>query len=307
MSKQSWCVVAAGAFCYHLRTMAYRLLALAIILFLLQACTPRQMVLRMASPLFEGQAAALNEEPDPKLAESAIPASLKMLEGLVKADPENASYHRKLAEGFCGYAFSFIEGKDNRRASNLYLRGRDHAVRSLVLSGAPENLTQLPPDEFKAALQGLDREQLSGLFWTGQCWGAWLMFNLTDMEALVAFPKVEAAMRQVLEWDETYYHAGPHLFFGGFYGARSPMLGGRPEQARQHFERALELTERKYLIIQVMYAKTLAVQTQDKELFTKLLNEVVEAPEGAPPDQRLANEVARLKAKQLLEDVDVLF
>ncbi|MGP0566366.1 MULTISPECIES: TRAP transporter TatT component family protein [unclassified Nitrospina] len=287
--------------------MAYRFLALAIVLLFFQACTPRQMVLRMASPLFEGQVAALNEEPDPKLAESAIPASLKMMEGLVKADPENASYHHKLAEGFCGYAFSFVEGNDNRRASDLYLRGRNHAVRSLILNGAPENLLQLPPDEFKSALENLDRETLPGLFWTGQCWGAWLMFNLTDIEALAAFPKVEAVMRRVLEWDETFHFAGPHLFFGGFYGARSPMLGGKPEQARQHFERALELTEHKYLIIQVMYAKTLAVQTQDKELYTRLLDEVVETPEGVLPGQRLANEVARLKAKQLLEDVDVLF
>ncbi|CCQ92052.1 conserved hypothetical protein [Nitrospina gracilis 3/211] len=287
--------------------MAYRFLALAIVLLFFQACTPRQMVLRMASPLFEGQVAALNEEPDLKLAESAIPASLKMMEGLVKADPENASYHLKLAEGFCGYSFSFVEGKDNRRASDLYLRGRNHAVRSLILNGAPENLLKLPPDEFKSALEDVDKEALPGLFWTGQCWGAWLMFNLTDMEALVAFPKVEAVMRRVLEWDETFHYAGPHLFFGGFYGARSPMLGGKPEQARQHFERALELTERKYLIIQVMYAKTLAVQTQDKQLYTRLLNEVVETPEGVLPGQRLANQVARLKAKQLLEDVDVLF
>lgn len=287
--------------------MAFRFLWLAIALLLFEACTPRQMVLRMASPLFEGQMVALNEEPDPELAEQAIPASLKMLEGLVKADPENVSFHHKLAEGFCGYAFSFVEGKDNRRASDLYLRGRDHAVRALVLSGAPENLLNLPPDQFTAAVNNLDRDTLPGLFWMGQCWGAWLMFNLTDMEALAAFPKVEAAMRQVLEWDEAYHQAGPHLFFGGFYGARSPMLGGKPEQARRHFERGLELTGRKFLVIQLMYAKTLAVQTQDKELFTRLLQEVVESPQGALPGQRLANEVARLKAKQLLEDVDVLF
>lgn len=287
--------------------MIVRSLWLLIVVMPLSACSPSQMALRMAEPLFEGQYLSLNEEQDPKLAEQAMPASLKMMEGLVKADPGNIEYHQKLAEGFCGYAFSFVEEKDPRRASELYLRGRDYAVRSLVLNGAPENLASLPPAEFEAALARMNRDDLPGVFWMSQCWGAWLMFNLADVEALVAFPKVEAAMNQVLKWDEAYHYAGPHMFFGSFYGGRSPLLGGKPDRARKHFERGLELTGRKFLMMQVMYAKTLAVQTQDKELFQKLLNEVKEAPAGILPEQRLANEVARARAAKLLEDVDVLF
>jgi len=287
--------------------MLSRFLWLPIVLFPLTACSPSQMALRMAEPLFEGQYLSLNEEQDPQLAEQAMPASLKMMEGLVKADPENIEYHQKLAEGFCGYAFSFVEQKNPRRASDLYLRGRDYAVRALVLSGAPENLPSLPPDEFQAALERMDQDDLPGVFWMGQCWGAWLMFNLSNVEAFAAFPKVEAAMNQALKWDETYHQAGPHMFLGSFYGGRSPMLGGKPDRARKHFERGLELTGRKFLMMQVMYAKTLAVQTQDKELFTRLLNEVKETPAGVLPEQRLANEVARMRAETLLEDADAFF
>jgi hypothetical protein len=46
----------------------------------------------------------MQEESDADLAEKAIPASLKMLEGLDKEDPENIWILQKLAEGFCGYA-----------------------------------------------------------------------------------------------------------------------------------------------------------------------------------------------------------
>jgi hypothetical protein len=50
----------------------------------------------------------MQEESDPELAKLAIPANLKILEGLLKQDPDNTWILENLAEGFCGYAFSFI-------------------------------------------------------------------------------------------------------------------------------------------------------------------------------------------------------
>ncbi len=274
---------------------------------LLEACSTRQMMLRMASPLFEGQYLALSEESDPILAKSAIPTSLKMLEGLIKSDPDNQALHIKLAEGFCSYAFSFVEEDDPVRASKLYLRGRDYATRALQLNGAPENLLAMKPDEFRQAMGEMDENALPGVFWMGQCWANWLRLNLMNLEAFVVVPKVEAAMQKTLKWDETYHYAGPHLFFGGFYGSRPALLGGDSEKARKHFERAMELTQNKFLIIPMMYARTVAIQTQDKDLFKKLLNQVLDAPSDILPEQRLANEIAKLKARKLLEDADDYF
>ncbi len=274
---------------------------------LLEACSTRQMMLRMASPLFEGQYLALSEESDPILAKSAIPTSLKMLEGLIKSDPDNQALHIQLAEGFCSYAFSFVEEDDPVRASKLYLRGRDYATLALQLNGAPENLLAMKPDEFRQAMGEMDENALPGVFWMGQCWANWLRLNLMNLEAFVVVPKVEAAMQKTLKWDETYHYAGPHLFFGGFYGSRPALLGGDSEKARKHFERAMELTQNKFLIIPMMYARTVAIQTQDKDLFEKLLNQVLDAPPDILPEQRLANEIAKLKARKLLEDADDYF
>lgn len=97
------------------------------------------------------------------------------------------------------------------------------------------------------------------------------------------------------------------MFFGGFYGARSKMLGGDPEKSKHHFERNLELTENKFLMTQMLYAKTYAVQTQNRELFERLLKIVLATPGDVLPEQRLANEVAKLKAQNLLEAADDLF
>lgn len=287
--------------------MNHRSLWLLILMVGVAGCSTSQIASRFAVPLVIGQYDSLNEESDPLLAATAIPASLKMLEGMVKSDEDNPVLLHKLAEGFCSYAFSFVEDENPRRASLLYLRGRAYALRILVKAGAAADLPDLPPEQFQKSLERMDAGDLPSLFWFGQCWAGWLLLNLHDMEAFAALPKVESAMRQTLEWDESFHYAGPHMFFGGFYGARSKMLGGDPEKSKHHFERNLELTENKFLMTQMLYAKTYAVQTQNRELFERLLKIVLATPGDVLPEQRLANEVAKLKAQNLLEAADDLF
>lgn len=261
----------------------------------------------MAIPIVQSQYASINEETDPVLAEQAIPASLKMLEGMLSEDPGNEALLNNLAEGFCGYAFSFVEDIDPERASRLYLRGRGYAEQLLVAGGVPEHLTGQNLRPFKNTLKTLNADHLPGLYWMGQCWAGWLMLNLDDLQAFVAISKVEAVLQRALELDESYHYAGPHLLLGAFYGGRSKLLGGSPDKARGHFEKCLELTQHKFLMANMIYAKTYAVQMQDRELFKKLLNAVLEAPADILPGQQLANAVAKRKARKLLESTDDLF
>ena len=78
---------------------------------LLVGCSPSSMAVEASLSLVDSQTMAMEEERDPKFAEQAIPANLKMLEGLLKQDPENIRILVNLAKGFCGYAFSFLEDK----------------------------------------------------------------------------------------------------------------------------------------------------------------------------------------------------
>jgi len=276
-----------------------------ILLILAQGCST--LSVRLATPMVQSQYVSINEETDPVLAEQAIPSSLKMLEGLLRDDPENETLLENLSEGFCNYAFSFVEDTDLDRASNLYLRGRGYAERLLAADGAPEHLAGQNPEQFKNTLNTLGTDQLPGLYWMGQCWAGWLMLNLDDLQALVDISKVEAILQRALALDESYHYAGPHLLLGAFYGGRSKLLGGNPDKARNHFEKSLELTRNQFLMARVLYAKTYAVQTQDLTLFKKLLGEVMDAPTDILPEQQLANAVAKQKAQKLLESADDLF
>ena len=68
---------------------------------------------------------------------------------------------------------------------------------------------------------------------------------------------------------------------------------------RRHFERALELSEGKNLMVKVLYARHYARLVFDRELHDRLLREVLAAPAEAP-GLTLINTLAQRQAKELL-------
>jgi tetratricopeptide (TPR) repeat protein len=270
-------------------------------------CSSRRLAVQATLPLIASQIISMQEERDADLAEMAIPANLKMLEGLAKEDPENVWILQKLAEGFCGYAFSFLEDNEPDRASGLYLRGKDYAFRALEIQNNGKTWKGLSLDEWSKRLVEVTLLQQPALFWAGQCWGSWLSLNLDSMEAFSSLPRIDVMMNRAVTLDPNFHYAGPHLFLGAFYGGRSRMLGGNPDKAKNHFEQALRITEGKYLLISLLYAKTYAVQNQDRKLFEIQLEKVLEASDDVLPEQRLANQIAKRKAAVLLGKIDELF
>ena len=131
--------------------------------------------------------------------------------------------------------------------------------------------------------------------------------NMNNPFAFTDISRIEPALKRVLELDENYFYGGPHRGLGVFYGSRTKLLGGKPEEAKAHFEASLNLTKGNFLINSLLFAKTYAVQNQDLELFERLLKQIIEAPVDLLPEERLANEIAKLKAKALLDSMDELF
>ena len=83
-------------------------------------------------------------------------------------------------------------------------------------------------------------------------------------------------------------------------------LGGKPAIAKQHFEKAIQLSDNRSLMAKVSYAEHYARLVFDRALHDKLLNEVL----AAKPEQQgmtLTNTLAQKKAKQLLESGEDYF
>jgi hypothetical protein len=145
------------------------------------------------------------------------------------------------------------------------------------------------------------------LFWTATCWVNWIRLNLDSMEALSELPRVEAMMRRVLELDEGFHYGGAHLFMGIWYASRPKIAGGDLKKAQEHFLKALDLGQRKFLMAYVYYASYYARKIMDKELFTSTLQKVLETPAETSPDLILLNTIAKRQAKELLSHGEEYF
>ena len=62
----------------------------------------------------------LNRETDLVMAENAIPASIKLIEGLIVEDPKNRTLLVNAAQALYGYAFGFVELHDPERAATRH-------------------------------------------------------------------------------------------------------------------------------------------------------------------------------------------
>jgi TRAP transporter TatT component family protein len=256
--------------------------------------------------LLEEVARASSKQSDLRILREGMPAYLMLIDGMIQAWPDNDRLLMAGAQSYSSFASLFVEDHDKEYANSLYTRGKHYALRSLEMRGLKEPL-QRPFDDFKQALRRLGKKDAPYLFWAATCWANWIRLNLDSMEALSELPRVEWMMNRVLEVDEGFYYGGPHLFMGIWFASRPKMAGGDLQRAKEHFLKALDLGQGKFLMAYVYYAKYYAQKMMDRELFVSTLQKVLETPAETSPDLILANTVAKKEAKELLGHVGDYF
>jgi predicted anti-sigma-YlaC factor YlaD len=144
------------------------------------------------------------------------------------------------------------------------------------------------------------------LYWTGASWGAAIALG-QDRPALVAdVPAVRALMRRALALDEAF--AG-----GALHGAMIALealpeaMGGSPDRARQHFDRAVELSKGLDPSPYVTFAASVSVPAQDRAAFARLLEQALAIDPNARPETRLVSIIVQDRARRLLARIDDLF
>ena len=300
-----------------------RLLAAGLLVLVAgSGCSMRKLVVRQTADVLAEGMVTLESETDPDFAEAALPANLKMLESFLEVDPDNEALLELLAKGYTSYVWVFLEDRLERatladdlegaevlshRGRRLYLRARRYAFRLLDRPELERAALGGTVDEYEGALGEVTPEEAAALFWLANAWGGYVNLAKDDPAALAELTKVEATVARVVELDERTFFAGPHFVLGLFSAMRPKMLGGDPVKAKKHFERALGLTEGRFLFVPYLMARWYCVQEQDAALFRKLLQQVLDAPDDVLPAANLANAVAKRRARRWLDRIDVLF
>lgn len=252
-------------------------------------------------PMIEGGMMALNREADLQLAQDAMPANIELMEGMIINAPTNKDLRNYAAQAYYGYAYGFIEDTNPQRAANFYKRGLNHALINLGRSGLSKKILSGNLQLIKKQLSHLDEDDIAALFWGASNWAKWIDHNRDKPEAIADLPKAVMLMQRVLELDETFFMAGPHVFFGVYNGSRSPMLGGNYELSLQHFNKAQSINNGELLIVDLLHAQYLDRQKFDQKSFHQRLSKIINSTKNNNPDLTLLNNIAKSKAKKILQ------
>ncbi|MBU1139547.1 MAG: TRAP transporter TatT component family protein, partial [Proteobacteria bacterium] len=249
----------------------------------------------------------LQRQTDIDLVCEGTPAFLLMIDSMIVSNPNDKKLLLTATQAYTGYVAALDACGNPERASTVSIKARLYGMSLLWDCGDLHKVCTLPLSDLEQTLAGLDRDDVGLLFWAGNGWATWIRHQKGSPESLAQLVRVEQIMLRVLELDETYNYGGAHLFLGVYYGSKPPLLGGKPEISRRHFEQALALSNRQFLPALVLYAQTYAQMAFDRELFVDLLQEVLDFPLERQPDIAFANQVAKRNASMLLEQTDQLF
>ena len=243
--------------------------------------------------------AILNQD-DPATVRDGAPAYLLMIDGLIEGDPENTDLLLTGARLYGSYTSAFIE--DEARARRLAGKSLLYARTALCLEN--EASCETSGDklaQFQVALGKTGQSGLATLYGFGVAWASWVQINAGDWNAVADLAKVEALFERCIELDESYDGGGAHVYLGVIKSLLPAALGGKPEIARRHFERAIEISAGENLMIKVLMAKHYARNVFDRELHDSLLASV-KAAEGDYAGYTLVNSLAKLEADRLLAE-----
>jgi len=248
--------------------------------------------------------AMLNQN-DPETVRAGTPAYLLLIDGLIEDEPNNTSRLLAGAKLYGSFASTFV--KDEERAQKLANKSFDFAKRALcnenkLLCGVYDK----PFEIFHPALAKLTVDDVPIAYAFANSWAGWLQSNSGDWNAIADLPKITALLERVVELQEDYKEGEAHLYLGVLATQLPPSLGGKPEQGRIHFERAIELSQGHHLMAKVLYARQYARMLYKRELHDKLLNEVLTA-KTEYPGLTLANTLAKQQAKELLDSANDYF
>ena len=259
-----------------------------------------KLTVKASMPMIEGGMIALNRETDLQLAEAAIPPNIELMEGMIINDPNHEDLRNYVSQAYYGYAYGFVEDHNSKRASAFYQRGLNHALYNLQQAGISDNDLNGNLDKLQKKINALDSDNTASLFWAASNWAKFIDHNRDKPEAIAGLPKAAMLMQRVIELDETFYMAGPHIFFGVYYGSRSPLLGGNHALSEKHFEKARLFNKHELFIVDLLQAEFLDRQRFDQENFHQRLINIIQSKPSSNIDFSLINNIAKQKAKKIL-------
>ena len=146
---------------------------------------------------------------------------------------------------------------------------------------------------------------MPALFWTAAAWAGELSLVENQLFRIGEVPVVRALLTRALALDEAWAEGTLHEAMIALEGL--PVIaGGSPARAREHFNRAVALSEGNSAFAYVTLASSVAAPAKDRAEFDRVLKQALAVDLNRKPSLRLANLVAQKRARFLLANAERL-
>jgi predicted anti-sigma-YlaC factor YlaD len=283
------------------------------------ACSLKQMAVNTVADTLSETGTTFTSDEDLKLVGEAIPFALKLYETLLESTPRHEGLLLSTCSGFTQYSYAYVETEAEalppsrrteiteaqNRALKLYLRARRYCFRAMnVRFGEKTSETLLQnPDTVVARAKAAD---VPLLYWTAASWGAAIALGIDRPDLAIDLPIVRVLAERALALDEKWEKGTLHELFITL-DSLPEELGGSRTRAREHFDKAVQLQGGLSPGPYVALATGVAVPTQDRAEFERLLKTALAIDPEKDPANRLVTLVMQKRARLLLDRVDDKF
>ena len=276
-----------------------------IVLFLVWLPGCSWMIRSTTNDFADNLSTTILNQSDPAVVKEGVPAYLLLIDAMLEGDSSNEALLRSAASLNGSYAGMFLE--DSERQKTLSQKALNYASKAVCVRHKKAcNITTMPFEQFAKHINGLTNDDVPTYYVLGTAWAGWIQANPDDWNAIAQLAQVERIMHRVVELDEGYENGSAHMYLGVIATLLPPAMGGRPDVGREHFERAIALSQGKNLMAKVVYARHYARLVFERGLHDKLINEVLEA-DPEQPGFTLINTIAQQQARQLAASADEYF
>jgi tetratricopeptide (TPR) repeat protein len=250
------------------RQLLLKALGLSLLTLLTSCGSLQKMALGPAATMIYQASEEIETESNWELFKDAVPANLKLIEGLLSIHPNNRDLLVSALKAYVGYAFAVYETlhleeqlsnarqrPHREQALRLYSKALKHGFHYLALEGIEYSVLMRSMRE-EGAIEALLEKNLRGkrlrdreaVMFTAQALGSVINLQREDMVMVGQLPVAKAMFDWVCAKDPGMNFGACPLFYGAYEAGRPAMLGGNPQLGLQYFERAIEAHPDNWLI-----------------------------------------------------------
>lgn len=228
---------------------------------------------------------------DVQLAREALPGGILQLEAFALAYPDHKQFRVMHADAVCNYAVAFVF--DDWEEASLTNRTQDATKIAARLDGLLATCVSA-----NKALPASTRSDL----WLAMV-GA-VQLAVAPLANVARLSDIKSALAKVATAKPGFSNSDAELLLGTLESATYRLFGGN--DGKNRFDAARKQTGGKVLNVEVMFARAIAVADKDRDLFVTTLERVIATDTTKWPELRLANELAKQKARRYLAAIDTL-